>query len=346
MSFICDICNTKTSTRYNLGKHKQSETCQKIKREQEQLNKINELTKKNKEQEEFIDNYKKIINENNLTIISLENKVKILENKVKTLEELSKKDKEKSEEYRKIIEKAATKSSKIVNNNNKNTYTHNNYLNYISQEPLKFSEIQQKINKFVTPKTMMLDNDDFNDHITVNILKDEKGKDKVLCTDINRKNFTYKDETSGKLISDPELEKLREQLVKSSNNQSLRKDLLDKLIKKYEGTETDPYLKFAKYIQNIDFGQPFVEHVAKKTYVKTKVSEDNTLNFLEHNESNEHNENNENNESNEHNENNENKSNEKNKLDKLDKLNFEDINNMDNQELDKLYEEFKDLFNE
>jgi len=325
MSFICDICNTKTSTRYNLGKHKQSETCQKIKREQEQLNKINELTKKNKEQEEFIDNYKKIINENNLTIISLENKVKILENKVKTLEELSKKDKEKSEEYRKIIEKAATKSSKIVNNNNKNTYTHNNYLNYISKEPLKFSEIQKNINKFVTPKTMMLDNDDFNDHITVNILKDEQGKDKVLCTDINRKNFTYKDETSGQLISDPELEKLREQLIKSSDNQSLRKDLLDKLIKKYEDTATDPYLKFADYLQNLHFGQPFVEHVAKKTYIKTKVSEDSTLKNTE---------------------NIENKLYKIDKLNKIDQLNLEDINNMDSQELDKLYYEFKDLFDE
>jgi hypothetical protein len=48
----------------------------------------------------------------------------------------------------------------------------------------------------------MFNNDDFNDHITKNMLRDENGKDKVLCTDINRKNFTYKDEKSGKLISD------------------------------------------------------------------------------------------------------------------------------------------------
>ena len=211
------------------------------------------------------------------------------------------------------------------NNNKKNTYTHNNYLNYISKEPLKFSEIQKNINKFVTPKTMMLDNDDFNDHITVNILKDEQGKDKVLCTDINRKNFTYKDETSGQLISDPELEKLREQLIKSSDNQSLRKDLLDKLIKKYEDTATDPYLKFADYLQNLHFGQPFVEHVAKKTYIKTKVSEDSTLKNTE---------------------NIENKLYKIDKLNKIDQLNLEDINNMDSQELDKLYYEFKDLFDE
>lgn len=269
MSYICEICNTKSTTKSNLNKHKLTENCQKIKRELEQLNKINELTKKNKEQEELINNFKITIEEKNSTIINLENNNKNLENKVKTLEELSKKEKQISEEYRKIAEKAATKSTKTVNNNN-NTYNRNNYLNYISQEPLKFSEIQQKISNLVTTKTIMYDNDDFNDHITKNILRDENGKDKILCTDINRKNFTYKDEKSGKLVSDPELERLREQLVKGSNNKSIKKDLLDKLIQKYEGTEVDPYSKFYDYLQNIQFGTPFVEHVAKKTYIKTK----------------------------------------------------------------------------
>ena len=266
MSYICDICNTKSTTKSNLNKHKQTENCQKIKRELEQINKINELTKKNKEQEELINNYKKIIDENNLTITTLENKVK-------TLEELYKKEKEISEQYRKIVEKAATKPTKTVhnnNNNNKNTYTHNNYLNYISQEPIKFSEIQENISKLVTTKTIMFDNDDFNDHITKNVLRDENGKDKVLCTDINRKNFTYKDEISGQMVSDPELERLREQLIKSSDNKEVKKELLEKLIKKYEGTGVDLYNKFYEYLQNIQFGIPFIEHVAKKTYIKTK----------------------------------------------------------------------------
>ena len=280
MSVICDICNTKISSKYILAKHKQTESCQKIKREIEYNKNMIELNKKNKEQEELINNYKKIIEEKNSSIITLENKITTLENKNKTLEELSKKEKQISEEYRKIVEKAATKSTKIVNNNNnnKNTYNHNNYLNYISQEPLKFSEIQQKISKLVTTKTIMFDNDDFNDHITQNMLRDENGKDKVLCTDINRKNFTYKDEISGQMVSDPELERLREQLIKGSNNQSIKKNLLNKLIKKYEGTGVDPYNKFYEYLQNIQFGTPFVEHVAKKTYVKTKPTS------VEHNE--------------------------------------------------------------
>lgn len=63
----------------------------------------------------------------------------------------------------------------------------------------------------------MYDDDEFNEHIVDNILKDKNGKDKVLCTDINRKNFTYKDEKSGNLISDPELENLRDKIKKGIN---------------------------------------------------------------------------------------------------------------------------------
>ena len=266
MSYICDICNTKTTTKSNLNKHKQTESCQQIKKEKELVNKLNEIINKNKEQEELIKTLKNKLEENNTTIITLENRNKTLENEIITLEETYKKEKEKSEEYRKIVEKAAVKSTNTVNNNN--TYNRNNYLNYVSTEPIKFGEIQQKINNIVTTKTIMYDNDDFNNYITKNILKDENGKNKVLCTDINRKNFTYKDETSGQMISDPELERLRTKLKNTSHNTSVKKDLLEKLISKYEGTRIDPYIRFYECLQNIEYGQPFVEHVAKKTYVK------------------------------------------------------------------------------
>ena len=208
MSVNCDFCNTKISSKYILSKHKQTESCQRIKRELEYSKNIIELNNKNNELENLNLNFQKELDKKDTIILTLENKIKSLE--------------EKSEEYRKIVEKVAMKSTKTVNNN-KNTYNHNNYLNYISQEPLKFSELQQNVSKLVTTKTIMFDNDDFNDHITKNILRDENGKDKVLCTDINRKNFTYKDEKSGKLVSDPELERLREQLIKGSNNQSIKK---------------------------------------------------------------------------------------------------------------------------
>ena len=309
---ICEICNIKVSNKYNLAKHKLTESCQKIKRKLEYNNNIINLNNKIKELENELEKLKFDNNEKDKLIFNLK--------------EQSKNLKEKSEEYRKIVEKAATKSTKstkvINNNNNNNNKNYNNYLNYISQEPLKFSEIQQKINNLVTTKTIMFDNDDFNDHITKNMLQDENGKDKVLCTDINRKNFTYKDEKSGQLVSDPELERLREQLVKSSNNQSIKKDLLDKLIKKYEGTEIDPYCKFYDYLQNIKFGTPFVEHIAKKTYIKTKSIDDTNENNL--------------------NKSNSNNSNElKNK--NVCKINYdEDIDKI--EDIEKLYEQLKEEF--
>ena len=268
----CEFCHL-TVSKSNYSKHKKTDLCKNINTVIKNNIKENEIKLSN-----YIQKNEKLNEENillNSKIITLENKNKNLEDKIKSLEE-------KSEEYRKIVEKVAMKSTKTINNN-KNTYNHNNYLNYISQEPLKFSELQQNVSKLVTTKTIMFDNDDFNDHITKNILRDENGKDKVLCTDINRKNFTYKDEKSGKLVSDPELERLREQLIKGSNNQSIKKDLLNKLIKKHEGTGVDPYNKFYEYLQNIQFGTPFLEHVAKKTYIKTKPEnlEINSLNQSE-----------------------------------------------------------------
>ena len=258
----CEFCHL-TVSKSNYSKHKKTDLCKNI----------NTVIKNNiKENDIKLTNYihknEKLKEENiilNNKILTLENKN--LEDKVKTLQEIS-------EQYRKIVEKAATKSTKTtVNNNNNNTYNRNNYLNYVSTEPIKFGEIQQQINNFVTTKTIMYDNDDFNNYITKNILKDENGKDKVLCTDINRKNFTYKDEKSGQMITDPELERLREKLKNTSHNTSVKKDLLDKLISKYEGTRIDPYVRFYECLQNIEYGQPFVEHVAKKTYVKNKPLE-------------------------------------------------------------------------
>ena len=260
MSVICDICNTKISSKYILSKHKQTESCQKVKRELEYNNNIINFNNKIKFLENEIEELKSQNNKKDIIIINLENKNKTLE--------------EKSEEYRKIVEKAATKSTKTVNNNNnnnnKNTYTHNNYLNYISNEPIKFSELSNQLKSFVNTNSIMFDENDFHDHIVDNILKDEDGKDKVLCTDINRKNFSYKDERSGELICDPELERLRDKLKKGSDIKSVKKELLDKLIEKYENTNTDPYLKFYEILKKLDFGNPFVEHVAKKTYIKTK----------------------------------------------------------------------------
>jgi len=257
MTIICNYCESEI-IKYNLAKHQKSETCSKIKL----------LLNKQKNQYELLLNEKEYLikvledknkelssNILNLTVINnnMKNNIKILEKS--------------SNEYRKIVEKAATKTTI------KNNYNHNNYLNYISSEPIRFDKLKSQLKQIINCDTVMYDDNEFHDHIVDNIFKDKSGKDKVLCTDINRKNFTYKDETSGELISDPELERLREQLKKGTNIKQIRKDLLEKLVTEYEKNECigiDPYKQFSEIIQKLNFGTLFVDHIAKKTYIKSK----------------------------------------------------------------------------
>jgi len=254
MSFICEFCNLKVTNKFNLSKHQKTENCKKSRE-------ISEL-KKNLEKYEN----EAVLYKNKLIVI--ENKVNELEKQnddkdiiIKTLED-------KAEEYRKIVEKCASKATNVVNN--KNTY--NNHLNYISSEPINFKDLKQNLSKIINVNSMLYDDDAFNNHIINNILKDENGKDKVLCTDINRKNFSYKDETSGELISDPELEKLREKLRNGVDIRIVRNELLYKLIDKYrDKPDIDPYEKLCYFLEKLDFGDPFVVQVAKKTYIKSKT---------------------------------------------------------------------------
>ena len=237
MSYVCDICETQITHYQNILKHKRTEKCQYIKELLDKRDKLNEeknniIKKENEKIKLEIENLK-------LENIKLKDDNKENETKIKILQD-------KNEDLRKIVEKAAIKSTTTV----KKTYNHNNYLNYISSEPIKFNDIPKQLKNAVTQKSIMFDENEFHDHIVDNLLKDKDGKDKILCTDINRKNFSYKDEISGELISDPELERLREQIKKATEGELhneikiLKHNLLNKLIKNYEGTKIDPYIKF------------------------------------------------------------------------------------------------------
>ena len=85
---ICDICNSSIKRKKDLPRHKRSEYCQKV---SELLNKFK--------------------NENFNKIKLLEEECNKLQNKIILLEKENIMNKEKTEEYRKIVEKASTKSS-------------------------------------------------------------------------------------------------------------------------------------------------------------------------------------------------------------------------------------------
>jgi hypothetical protein len=65
---------------------------------------------------------------------------------------------------------------------------------------------------------------------------------------------------------------LRVQLRNGSDIKIVKRDLLNKLIEEYEDTNIDPYVKFYEILKKLEFGGQFVEHVAKKTYVKSMMS--------------------------------------------------------------------------
>ena len=98
MSLLCDICGYKSTTKYNLSKHQKTDSCQRIKLNNELNNKINNLTIINNE-----------LNNKILTLIKdLENKDNVLLNKDTEIKLLQ----DKCDEYRKIVEKAAMKTTK------------------------------------------------------------------------------------------------------------------------------------------------------------------------------------------------------------------------------------------
>ena len=290
MEYLCKYCEITFKRKGDLARHTSSIKCKEKQNKYHINTELNnnilkiekELDKYKLKELEYNNNYKILENkilefteENNILKAennTLKTEVNSLKTEIKALEK-------ESEGYRKIVEKAATKSTNTVKN-----YNHNNYLNYISSEPIKFSNLKNQLKDVVTAKSIMYDDEDFHNHIVDNIFKDKNGKDKLLCTDINRKNFTYKDENSGELISDPELERLRDKLKKGTDIREIRRDLLEKLVVEYEENGSvgiDPYKRFSEIIQKLNFGSPFVEHVAKKTYVKscttlkTKINKEN-----------------------------------------------------------------------
>ena len=255
MTHICNMCNISFTTKQRLNTHIETEKHKTVFKLYSNWNQQHNI-EINKLQDKIIKLNEELKNKQELILQNIK-----LQDRIKNLED-------KSDEYRKIVEKIATKSTNTVKN-----YTHNNYLNYISTEPIKFKELKSQVKQIVNCETVMYNDEDFHDHIVDNILKDKSGKDKVLCTDINRKNFTYKDEKSGELISDPELERLRDKLKKGTDIRQIRRDLLENLVNEYEENGSigvDPYKQFSDIIQKLNFGLPFIDHVAKKTYIKTK----------------------------------------------------------------------------
>lgn len=84
MSYICDICNTKTTTKSNLNKHKRTDVCKKIEKEKQYVNNIQNINNKLQDLENKVFIYESQLNEKDIENKILKEKLKeykiILEN--------------------------------------------------------------------------------------------------------------------------------------------------------------------------------------------------------------------------------------------------------------------------
>ncbi len=238
MSATCEFCGSISSNRFHIGRHQQSETCRRV---QSILNK--QLGQKDAE----IAEVQRAKTEAD-TIIS---KLQLELNLTKAAHE----------ELKKLMEKAVLKPTTI--NQNRITRTTNN-LAYISTEPINFKALKDEMPKLITVEALMTNDRKFNGMLTSALLQDEKGYNKVLCTDMARKQFQYKDELSGELVSDPYLERLRERMRSGVNYRQLHAELVEYLDSMGGDTSDNPCQ--AAIMKRAKLGDKFVSHVAKNTY--------------------------------------------------------------------------------
>jgi hypothetical protein len=164
------------------------------------------------------------------------------------------------DDLRKIVEKAALRPTTSTNVNKSR-----NYLQYISPEPIKSSTFRDTLPAIVTAEAVMSGKHRFNKIITTALFEDLTGRSKIVCTDQARKQFSYMDEKSGELISDPSLERLQDLMRKGINYGTLYDEVVEEL--DFRHGKNDNHTEQAHNILiRAKFGVPFVNHVAKRTY--------------------------------------------------------------------------------
>ena len=231
----CDICSFPIARSTDMARHRNGSLCQKVARL-------------------IADREAQIVAKDN-EIAELTSALERTETQVVTLTE-------RAERAEAIVEKLALRPTNATTIHHRNR---NNYLQYLSAEPIKFSSLETQMPKFVTAEALMKGERCFNAMIASTILEDDEGKTKVVCTDQARKQFSYKDEKSGELISDPSLERLRKRMRSGVDYGTLFDEVLEELDS--EGGDTTGNAEQAHLILNrAKFPGGFVNHMARRTY--------------------------------------------------------------------------------
>ena len=240
MNYICDFCGVSCITKYKLSAHQNTERCKFIQ------NKLNNLK-----------------NENQKNVLEYEHKIQKLEYDLKNALAMS-------DEYKKIVEKAVTRPTSITNNKTENIV-------YLSSEPIKFSNMREQLSNIINIDNITKSDTKFNNLIFTNILQDNDGNDKIICTDVSRNKFQYKDENTGELVHDVKLEKLRTKLCEGVDKKKVYKELLDYLFSFYGDDGEAIYEKFNNLKRKLEFNCSFMKYVGNKTYNKNRP----IINFID-----------------------------------------------------------------
>jgi len=161
MSYVCDICNLKSTTKSNLNKHKKSESCLKTKKENEYKEYLKVLNKKLEILENKIEIYETQIEEKNneleqknIEIFSLKEKVKEYKNILESFfNPLIKKENKISENSNSvnvnsvIEDRIKILENKILQKQKRNVFENDKNVVYVITTDYKESQGQYKIGK-------------------------------------------------------------------------------------------------------------------------------------------------------------------------------------------------------
>lgn len=224
-SCICEFCLTVVQHKRNLSQHQKSKKC--------------------------IDGCVKLLlnttNENKELKTKLSDLNKILEEKDKIIKDLIK---WKDDQFDKILTNAIKTNKSIINNNTIN----NNTYNIIPTKNINLSDekIQSTFeNKFELRHIKNGGVKGIARFAHKNFMINEDNEPLVVCTDINRQNFQYRE--NDELKYDPKMRKLTEKIVKNGKDtiKSILEDLKPTFDKRPDPSDVEEYEQYDSELEKI-----------------------------------------------------------------------------------------------
>ena len=117
------------------------------------------------------------------------------------LNEINQQNRDLQNNLNKLADKAVSKSTTSIINNNKDNKIVNQY-NHVQSLDLSKEHLEKVINENMRFKHVCKGRKGFVDLVSNNILKDENGQSLAWCPDYTRKMVKYKD-TDGDIVTDP-----------------------------------------------------------------------------------------------------------------------------------------------